>query len=252
MPTADDTPYGWWLPLNASETGASIDHLINALHVFMALLFIGWGIYLVYVLFRFRARSGHPAQTNSKSFRLPVWLEIAVIAVELFLLIFISSPIWFHIKQDFPAEKDSVVIRVIAEQFAWNIHYPGADGKFGPTRPDLISSTNPIGLDREDPSGKDDIVTLNELHIPVGKPVIIKLSSKDVIHSFFLPVLRVKQDAIPGMTIPLWFQANRTGHNFEIACAQLCGLGHFRMKGQLSIDTPEEYNAWLKEQEKDL
>lgn len=250
----DEKPYGWWLPLSASETGTHIDRLINGLHIFIAVLFIGWAIYLIYVLVRFRDRGGRRSKPISqpRSFRLPTWLEIAVALFEIGLLVFVSSPIWFHVKNDFPAEKDSLVIRVIAEQYAWNIHYPGPDGKFGPSRPDLISPTNAIGLDRDDPSAKDDIVTINELHIPVGKPVIIHLSSKDVIHSFFLPVLRVKQDAIPGMTIPIWFEANRIGHDFEIACSQLCGLGHYRMRGQLSIDTPEEFSKWFAEQEKDL
>ena len=138
--------------------------------------------------------------------------------------------------------------RVLGEQLAGNIHYPGGDGIFGRTSIDLgDSETNPRGLDYDDPYAKDDITTINKLHLPVDKPVIIHLSAKDVIHSFFLPVMRVKQDAIPGMTIPVWFIPNRTGES-EIACSQLCGLGHYRMRGFLTVETQEEYDGWLAEQ----
>jgi cytochrome c oxidase subunit 2 len=112
-----------------------------------------------------------------------------------------------------------------------------------------VSGDNPLGLVKSDESAKDDIATINQFHFPVGKKVLVYLTSKDVIHSFNLPVMRVKQDAIPGQTIPVWFEANGTGQ-FEIACAQLCGLGHYRMKGFFSIDTPEQYDVWLKEQSK--
>ena len=134
---------------------------------------------------------------------------------------------------------------MVAEQFAWNIHYPGADGVFGTTRLDLVDAEfNPLGLDRDDPYAVDDITTINQLHIPVNKPVLIQLSSKDVIHSFALPVMRVKQDAVPGMEIPVWFVPIKIG-NWEIACAQLCGLGHYRMRGFLTVESAEDYEAWL-------
>jgi cytochrome c oxidase subunit 2 len=118
---------------------------------------------------------------------------------------------------------------------------------FGKTRPDLIEAGgNPVGLDRTDPAAQDDITTINQLHIPVNKPVIAYLSSKDVIHSFFLPVMRVKQDTIPGQETKVWFEAAKTG-KFEIACAQLCGLGHYRMRGFFTIHTQEDFDAWLSQ-----
>jgi len=107
-----------------------------------------------------------------------------------------------------------------------------------------MSPINPLGLDPNDPAGKDDITTINQLHVPVGKPVIVRLSSKDVIHSFFLPVMRVKQDVIPGQVVPVWFQAREAG-NFEIACAQLCGLGHYRMRGFFIVDKADQFKSWL-------
>ena len=104
-----------------------------------------------------------------------------------------------------------------------------------------------MGLDPSDPAGRDDITTLNQLHLPVGKTALIYLTSRDVLHSFFIPVMRVKQDVIPGMRIPVWFTPVKTGQ-WEIACAQLCGLGHYRMRGFLTIHTLEEYEKWVKEQ----
>jgi cytochrome c oxidase subunit 2 len=152
-------------------------------------------------------------------------------------------------------------VRVVAQQFAWNVHYPGPDGVFGKSDVTLVDeATNPLGLDPADPASKDDVTTVNQLHLPVGKPALIELSSKDVIHSFDLAEFRVKQDAVPGMSIPVWFvptvttdaMRQRKGNpefNYEIACAQLCGLGHYRMRGYVTIDTPEAFQQWLVEQQ---
>jgi cytochrome c oxidase subunit 2 len=138
-------------------------------------------------------------------------------------------------------------IRVVAEQFAWNVHYPGADGIFGRTVPDLVNASNPIGLDPADPRAADDIVSINQLHLEKDRPVTIRLSSKDVIHSFNLPTMRVKQDTIPGMEIPVHFTPVEVNgeERWEIACAQLCGLGHYRMRGFLTVHTTEDFRAWL-------
>ena len=250
-PRTPQSPYGWGLPLNISPHGGGVDQLIGILHWFGLVLFVGWGTYLVYCLIRFRARPGHQPLTATRHFRFPVILEVGVALFEVGLLVFLSVPLWAKVKNEFPEEKDSLVVRIVAEQFAWNIHYPGKDGKFGKTSLDLIDGINPLGLDRSDPDARDDIFTINNLHIPVNKKIIAHLSSKDVIHSFSLPVLRVKQDAIPGMEIPIWFEANQTG-SFEIACAQLCGNSHFRMRGALIIDSPDAYDAWMAEEERAL
>lgn len=245
----DNAFNGWWLPINISTHGAAIDRLIITLHWFMALLFVGWFLYFLYCLVRFRSAANPKADLAQKHFKLPTYLEIGIVIIEACLLVFVASPILAKVKNEFPNEKDAIRIRIVAEQFAWNIHYPGRDGKFGPTKIEAMDGTNPVGVDRTDPDAKDDIVTINELKIPVNKPVIVELSSKDVIHSFSLPVMRVKQDAIPGMKIPIWFEATQTG-SFEIACAQLCGLGHYRMRGAFQVMAPEEFQAWLDEQHK--
>jgi cytochrome c oxidase subunit 2 len=146
---------------------------------------------------------------------------------------------------------------VTGEQFAWNIHYPGADRVFGRTDIKLIDlQLNPLGLDRSDPNAKDDVTTVNQLYLPVNRPVIVRLRSKEVIHSFGVPEFRVKQDAIPGLTIPIWFiptittadMRTQTGNpqfQYEIACAQLCGLGHARMRGFVTVQSAEEFQKWM-------
>lgn len=237
--------YGFGLPINISAHGAPIDRLIVLVHIFMAVLFVGWFTYLILALVKFRERPGHKADYRERHFKLPSYLEVMVALFEFVLLIGFAFPILNQVKYDFPPKESSLEVRIVAEQFAWNIHYPGPDGVFGTRKPELLSSSNPLGLDRQnDPKAKDDITTINQLRIPVHKPIIVHLSSKDVIHSFFLPVMRVKQDAIPGQEIPLWFEANQTG-KFEIACAQLCGLGHYRMRGFFTVDTLEDFNKWL-------
>jgi cytochrome c oxidase subunit 2 len=242
----DEKVYGWWLPPDISVHGAKIDQLMSVLHWFMLLLFVGWGAFFVYCLFKYRARPGHAAIYAPVQAIATKYIEGFVVVVEVFLLFALSTPVWFAYKNHPPDEKDAVHVRVVAEQFAWNFQYPGKDGKFGRTDISLLGGDNPIGLDPEDKDGKDDLVTVNQLHLPVHKPLFLELSSKDVIHSFNIPVLRVKQDMIPGQKIPIWFEATQPGH-FEIACAQLCGLGHYRMRADVLIDTPEDYAKWEAE-----
>lgn len=198
------------LPPDGSAHGPAIDHLIGLTHWLMLILFVGWGIFYLLILFRFR-RSRNP-QANYKGVKSHVssYLEVGVLLVEVILLVGFSIPLWSKRVDAFPAEKDATVVKIVAEQFAWNIHYSGPDGKFGKASIKLIDSDNPLGLDRTDPDAKDDITTINQLTLPVNKPVIIQLSTKDVIHSFNLPAFRVKQDVIPGEMIPIWFTPVKT------------------------------------------
>ena len=237
--------YGWGLPIDISTHGYQIDRLIIVLHIFMAALFVGWLSFLIYTIVRFRQRPGRQAVYRPNHFKLPAYLEVGVAAFEALLLCAFSFPIYHLVRQQFPPKDSAVQIHVVAEQFAWNIHYPGKDGIFGKTNASLINASNPIGLDPADPAGADDIITLNQLHVPVDMPGILNLTSKDVIHSFGIPVMRVKQDVIPGQVISVWFQAKQTG-NFEIACAQLCGLGHYRMRGFFIVNSKEDFAKWLE------
>jgi cytochrome c oxidase subunit 2 len=239
------------LPVQASTHAGEIDHMISLVHWLMFILFVGWGIFFIYVLFRFRKGANPRASYTGAKGKLSKSLEIGIVVVEMVLLIFYAIPAWAKRVQNFPSESEAVVVRVIGEQFAWNVHYHGPDGKFGRTRPELVSADNPIGLDRSDPDAKDDVTTINQLNLPVDRPVLVHLTSKDVIHSFGLYEMRVKQDAIPGLSIPVWFIPNRIG-DYEIACSQLCGLGHFRMRGFVTIQSQADFQKWFDEQETQL
>jgi len=239
------------MPAVASTHAGEIDQLIALVHWLMLVLFVGWGVFFVFVLFRFR-KSAHPkADYVGAKGKISKGLEIGVVVVEAVLLLFYAIPSWATRVKAFPSESEAVVVRVVAEQFAWNIHYPGPDGKFGRTDIALITADNPLGLDRRDPNAKDDITTINQLNLPVDRPVLVHLSSKDVIHSFAVYEMRVKQDVIPGMSIPVWFIPNKVGE-YEIACSQLCGLGHYRMRGFVSIQSNADYQKWFDDQEKEL
>lgn len=251
------------LPSLASVHGGQIDSLIGWTHVFMLFLFVGWGAFFAYVLFRFR-RSRQPVANYAavKSHASNV-VEVTVLVVEMILLFGFSIPIWAARVDRMPPENEALLVQVTGEQFAWNIHYAGPDGKFGRTDIKLLDlQSNPLGLDRTDPAAKDDVTTVNQLYLPVNKPIIVRLRSKDVIHSFGVPEFRVKQDAVPGLTIPIWFIPNvttaemrtRTGNaefQYEIACAQLCGLGHARMRGFVTVLSADEFQKWLDEQIKE-
>jgi cytochrome c oxidase subunit 2 len=237
------------LPIQASTHAGEIDHMIELVHWLMLVLFVGWGAFFVFVLIRFRKGANPKASYTGAKGKLSKGLEVAVAVFEVILLVFYAIPAWATRVRDFPPENEAVRVRVIAEQFAWNIHYPGPDGMFGRTDIKLVASDNAIGLDRNDANAKDDIVTINQLNIPVNRPVLVRLSSKDVIHSFGLFEMRVKQDAVPGLDIPVWFIPNRVGE-YEIACSQLCGLGHFRMRGFVNVQSDEDFRNFLAEEAK--
>lgn len=265
------TNYGWGLPIAASTYAGKIDFGIYLIHAAMIGIFVLWGIFFTYLLIKYRKRDGVPAlredhDETPASVSIPDSLskfpfaqllyknsgelkslipDLIVMLFEIALIVFYALPVWSSIKMKMPDEKDAVVVSVVAEQFGWDIHYPGADGKFGRRKIELVHFNNPLGLDKTDPAAADDIVVGNEMHLPLGKKVLIKLTSKDVIHDFFVPEFRIKQDALPGMEIPMWIEPTRVGH-YEIACAQLCGFGHSLMRGDVYVDTPEDYEKWLK------
>ncbi len=301
------------LPLNASAEGGGIDMLLGWIHLLMFVLFVGWSLLFLFMLVRFR-RKAHPrADHEGVKTHASSYVEAVVAALEILLLVTLSIPFWSKKVSAFPtADQHPVHVRIVAQQFAWNIHYPGPDGKFGQTDPKLVSDDNPIGLSRKG-DGADDVVEINQLRLPVNRPVIVDITSKDVIHSFFLPLLRVKQDAIPGMSIPIHFTPTRTTEDIrnemtetvtlpaknrnldvyiaaedvkdaagnvvvkkggllgaatmkrihdagitelriapynptEIACAQLCGLNHFKMKGFLTVLTEEQFQKWYADE----
>ena len=237
-----------FLPIVASSHGPSLDKVIYLVHLLMLLLFVGWGFYFLVALLKFRRKKNPKADYKGVHSPFSTAVEIGVVAFEAVLLIGFSIPFWMKQVVPLPQGEDIVQVRINAEQFAWNIHYPGPDGTFGNTDWKFFDKqSNPMGLDSNDPAGMDDVTTINQLRLPVGKTALISLSSRDVMHSFFLPEMRVKQDVIPGMIIPTWFIPVKTGE-WQIACAQLCGLGHYRMRGFLTVQSVEEFDAWLKEE----
>lgn len=233
---------------NASEHGRSIDHTLEFCHWFMAVLFVGWICYFFYTIFRFHKSRNPKADYHGVQSKASAHLEFSVVLVEAVLLLGFGLPLWGKrvTGDQFPPESEALRVRVVAEQFAWNVHYPGPDGKLGKAHARFLTTSNPLGLDPNDPDGKDDVVSKGDMHLVTGQPVIIDLSSKDVIHSFSVHHMRMCQDAIPGSTIPLWFRPIRGG-DFEIVCAQLCGSGHGSMRGTLKVETKEQFDAWQKE-----
>src|SRR5439155_11542662 len=235
----------YWFPKLASVHGQRIDSLFMAVLVVSGIAFVLVQGALGFFVARYGENGRERAAYWHDNPRAEAFLLIGT-AVILTILVFMGQRVWASIYfVDAPA--DALVVQVTGEQFQWNFHYAGPDGAFGRTDTKLITSTNNVGLDRTDPAARDDVVILGEMHFPVGRPVKVRLRSKDVIHSFFLPNLRVKQDAVPGMAIEVWFTPTRPGA-YEIACAELCGLGHYRMRGFLTIDDSQDnFNKWLQQ-----
>jgi cytochrome c oxidase subunit II len=233
------------LPVLAAETGKGVDELIIYIHLLMIALFIGWFGYFVYVLWRFRRGRNPKADHLGVRNHASNYIEGLVAVIEGVLLLFVAIPIWAKAVDKFPKEEESTVIQVVAQQFDWNVRYPGKDGKFGAQKMALATEANMFGIDPNSPEAKDDVTLLTEIHVVVNKPVIIYVSSKDVIHSFKVLALRVTQDAIPGMRIPLWFKPTQTG-KYQINCAQLCGPAHYSMsRGMLTVESQEEFDKWI-------
>jgi cytochrome c oxidase subunit II len=240
-----------YMPPDYSAHGPQLDSLNAYVHWLMLILFVFWAGYFLFVLWRFNAKKQPKANYHGMRSHWSTYSEAGVAIVEAVLLLGFAIPAWYRWTNRPAPETNPLELRIVAEQFAWNVHYPGPDGIFGRRDIKLVSSTNPLGLDMTDPHAKDDVVTANQLHLELNRPAIIHITSKDVIHSFFLPVMRVKQDAIPGMDVAIHFmpvKATEAEDKWEIACAQLCGLGHYRMRGQLMVHTKADFEAWMKSQ----
>ena len=234
------------LPPMVSENGQGVDDLIIYVHWLMIALFIGWIIYFFYALFRFRASRNPKADYVGVRNHATSYIELAVAGVEAVLLVFIAVPLWAKAVDKFPAASESTVIQVVAQQYAWNARYAGEDKTFGHQDMKFVTDSDVFGVDPSDKYGKDDIQTLNDIRVVVNKPVIIYLSSKDVIHSLKIIAMRVCQDAIPGLRIPVWFVPTKVGR-YQINCAQLCGPGHAAMTGGfVTVETQEDYDKWIK------
>jgi cytochrome c oxidase subunit 2 len=245
----------WWakllgMPPLASSNGQDVDDLIIYMHWLMLVLFVGWIIYFGYVVWRFHHKRNPRADYHGVRNHSSTYIEVSVALTELLLLALVAVPLWSKAVDKFPPDSQSTVVQVVAQQYAWNFRYPGPDGKFGSQDMRFVSETNVFGVDPSDANGKDDFETLNDLRVPVNKPVILYVSSKDVIHSLKIISMRVCQDAIPGLRIPVWFTPTQIGR-YQINCAQLCGPGHSSMTGgYLTVLSQADYDKWLQSQVK--
>ena len=237
-----------WLPKLASEHGAGIDLVLNYLLWTVGSILIIGHIVLGYFIWRF-SRQDRVTHRESAPRVERKWALIPILTMALVAeggVLVLGMPVWSKYFAS-AAPENAVTVEVTGEQFAWNIRYPGEDGKFGRTDPNLIDLDNPLGMDESDPVGQDDMVLINEIHLPVNMPARIRLRSKDTLHSFYLPHQRVKQDAVPGMVIEVWFIPTLSG-DYEIACAELCGFGHYEMRGLLRVTPKEAFEKWRSEE----
>ncbi len=232
------------LPDNYSAHGGQVDHLIVVVHWFMLALFVGWTIFFFVCLFRFWHKRSPKASYDGVRSHLSSHMEVAVIIVEAVLLLGFAFPLWQKRVDDWDRvqELDPVRVRVVGWQFGWTYHYPGLDGKFGRVDAALIDSTNDLGIDYTDPNAYDDFVT-PVLKIPVNRPAVLNIGSKDVIHNYAIVPMRIQQDAIPGKEIAMWFTPTRVMET-SVVCAQLCGEGHANMIGTMEVVPQEDYDSW--------
>jgi len=237
----------WWMPADISVHGPRIDHQIEETVLVAGLLFVAGQVVLAAFAFLYGGARDKPKQIPGGAKPLVIF-AFAIVGTEILALSSIGSKAWGAVYFEAP-DPSAMHIDVQAGQFAYYFRYAGPDGKFGALHPELINEGNQnfFGLDPDrDPDAKDDIITA-ELAIPVNKPVLLTLHSKDVGHSFDVRELRVQQDFVPGLNIPLHFTATQTGR-FEIVCTQLCGLGHYNMKAYLSVLKAADFDEWLKRQ----
>jgi cytochrome c oxidase subunit II len=237
----------WWLPVAISQHAVAYDVQFTRTLVVAGIIFVAAQSALVAVVWRFRDRGTAAGKIEtSQSGRLEFYWTAATAIVFLGLLA-LGGRIWAGV-QFTAAPAGAEKIEVLGKQFAWSFRYAGPDGRFGRTNIRFVNDAagNSFGLDPDDPSGKDDIVSAT-LHVPSGRTVELTLTSQDVIHSFFVRELRMKQDLVPGMRIPLHFLANVPG-TYEIPCAELCGLGHSQMHTTMIVMPPDAYDRWKREQ----
>lgn len=223
---------GHWLPENVNKYGGVIDDIFYVILWLTGIIFIGTGVVLAWASWSGATRKPGPAPSVHNDHRLELTWSVIPGVILVFLSIYQINA-WTENKMEHPVTTDSEghevmvepTVRVVARQFDWDFWYPGPDGKFGSI---------------------DDIMVTDEVHVPIDQPVVFEIESQDVLHSFFVPSLRVKQDIVPGMTQRVWFHPEKAGQ-YEIACTELCGWGHYKMKAWLHIDEPEAYAKWKQE-----
>ena len=240
----------WWLPVGASAATGFIDGQFALTFVLMGIVFLAAQLGLGYIVWKYKDTPTAPPVSYSHG---NTTLEIiwTVLTAVLFIgLNLMGRPVWAHERLE-PADADAVKVEVTGMQFAWYFRYPGPDGTFAKTSVKLMDPSAggeaAVGLDTNDPSAKDDVVT-GTMYLPVNREVDVSLRAVDVIHSFFVPSLRFKQDTVPGLNIHMHFKPTMIGE-YELACAELCGLGHYKMHGMVHVVSQEDFDKWLAARE---
>jgi len=235
----------WWFPPPISEHGQAYDDqftitlVVTGIIFFLAQMALGW------VIFKFRDDGKRASYSHGNNKLEAIWTSATAV---LFIgLVLFGTRIWAAV-HFVSAPADALKIEVSAKQFAWNFRYPGPDGVFGKTDIKLINDAggNAFGIDDKDPASKDDITSAS-IKVPAGKPIMLIMKSRDVIHNFFVRELRLKQDIVPGMEIPMHFQADKIGI-YEVPCSELCGLGHHQMRTTLEVMSQADFEKWLRDQ----
>ena len=241
----------WWMPEPITALGREIDGAFNFTLILTGVIFLLAQAALGYTVWRFGRKSDERASDSHGNTRLEVLWTIAAAVIFVGLTLY-SYTVWAETRfidhKSMVQTEDRLVVEVTGQQFVWNMRYTGEDDEFGPTDIRLIDDAagNPVGVDRSGPGGADDIM-VPEMRVPVNKDVEVVLKSKDVLHNFFVPELRIKLDTVPGLVGKLAFRAEKEG-KYEIVCSELCGLGHYKMRSFLHVVSQEEYDAWIAEQ----
>lgn len=233
----------WWLPPLASNWGY-VDSTIIITFWITGVVYVAILLFVAYCVLRFRHRKGTKAAYNPENKKLEWWLTLGT-AAGVAAMLAPGLIVW----DDFiTVPKDAANIEVLGQQWTWSYRLPGKDGVLGASNTQNVSAENPLGLDPNDPRGHDDILIQGDaLHLPVGKAVKLQLRSIDVLHDFYVPQFRAKMDGIPGVVTYFWFIPTKTG-TYEALCAELCGVGHYTMRGTVVVDEEGDYQEWLKKQ----
>lgn len=232
----------WWTEI--ASNWVYIDHTLTITFWITGLVFCAIVLFMAYCVYRFRHRPGHKAEYEPENKKLEWWLTI-VTAVGVAALLAPGLIVWH---QFITVPEDASEVEVVGQQWQWSFRLPGKDGQFGAVAVRFVSPENPLGIDPDDPAGRDDVIIEGgDLHLPIGKPVRVRQRAMDVLHNFYVPEFRAKMDMVPGMVTYFWFTPTRTG-TFEAVCAELCGLGHAIMRGRVVVQEEAEYHAWLTSQ----
>lgn len=236
------------IPENFSAHGGQVDHMIDVVHWFMIALFVFWTLFFFYCIFRFWHRNNPKASYEGVKSHFSSHIEVGVIIVEAVLLLGFAFPLWAERVDSWKnvQKLNPNRVRVVGWQFGWTYHYPGADNKFGRVDSRLISGTNELGIDYNDPNALDDF-TSPILKLPVNQAAVLNIGTKDVIHNYCIVPMRSQQDAIPGREIPMWFTPIKTLET-SVVCAQLCGEGHANMVGSMEVIPKDQFDIWFKGQ----